>query len=291
MKVKWMAVGLIAILTACGGNTEENQQASAQWTQQEAPPEAPVEQSAPTTEPEKSTEPAAAAEETESSQPESKSEIKSETKPETKTTVNKDGSVTTEITDADGTVTTMTTSQKVTTHSGNTKVESKVNVPSGGTGDVKVDATINTDATVNVDSTINVDPTISVESGKGDNTTEKVRDYADYSPRQLVQVVKQGALNVDSSMRVGEVFDGFFSNPKWRYFKSELNEDVVEFTGDANYGDEFGHTTVQFLLYDDFNFELFGIWVGLEGDSLDDEYSMSDEEISQTIRKIYESAN
>ncbi len=153
------------------------------------------------------------------------------------------------------------------------------------------------DATVNVESTINVDPTITVENeaaaigsgefGIGPAIAEKVRDYEDYDPKKVVQVVTKGTLDRYSDKSVGEAFNEFFNHPKWRYYKSELNEDVVEFTGDAIYDEEKGHMTVQFLLYDDHTFELFGIWVGSREPSSDEEYSLSDDEVVYALEDIY----
>ncbi|NGZ74350.1 hypothetical protein [Saccharibacillus alkalitolerans] len=77
------------------------------------------------------------------------------------------------------------------------------------------------------------------------------------------------------------------SNPKWEYYKSDTKEDVVEFTGDAMYGAEQGHTTVQFVLYKDLTFELYGIWVDREGDALGEKYAMTDDEIEDTLDTIY----
>lgn len=128
---------------------------------------------------------------------------------------------------------------------------------------------------------------VQAEEEQVEESPEKVEDYADYNPRLVVKTVKESALSEYSSTPLGEVFDAFFSNPKWEYFKSDDDSDVVEFTGDAMYGEEEGHTTIQFLLYEDLTFELSGIWVGGESDDLDEEYSMSDSEIEDTLEIIY----
>ncbi|OWR31504.1 hypothetical protein CDO73_07200 [Saccharibacillus sp. O23] len=249
MKYKWMAIGLIAILTACGGNTEAKQDAPADVAETAAQTE--------------------------------------EAAPQPETTVNKDGSITT------------TTSKTVGATTGSTQLQSKTETDSDGSGSLNVDTTINTDAavnmdaTVNVESTINVDPTITVESGSGEYgigpaIAEKVGDYEDYDPKKVVQVVTKGTLDRYPDKTVGEAFNEFFNHPKWRYYKSELNEDVVEFTGDAIYAEEKGRMTVQFLLYDDHTFEIFGIWVGSREPSSDEEYSLSDDEIVYALEDIYE---
>lgn len=120
-----------------------------------------------------------------------------------------------------------------------------------------------------------------------EEAVERVEDYADYDPELIVQTVKESALTDYSATPIGEVFDAFFTNPKWEYFKSETDEDVIEFTGDALYGEEAAHTTIQFLLYEDLTFELSGIWIGREGDTLEEEHSMPDSEIDDTLEIIY----
>ncbi|MEJ8304767.1 hypothetical protein [Saccharibacillus sacchari] len=200
-------------------------------------------------------------------------------RPETKTTVNEDGSVTTETVQADGTVTTTTTSKSVATAtvSGNGQTEASVQIGENGT--VDVDATMNVDTTMNVDATVNAD----IDTA----TTTIIENYEDYDPEAVVSAVTEGALTRYSSEPIGEVFDAFFSNPNWEYFKSETDDDVVEFTGDAMYGEEQVHTTIQFLLYEDLTFELTGIWLVREGETLDEEYSMPDGEIDDTLDIIY----
>ncbi len=154
--------------------------------------------------------------------------------------------------------------------------------------ETKTDASDNKPTETKTASTANVVAADQEQTGEpAEETPEKVEDYADYSPRLVVQTVKESALSEYSSAPLGEVFDAFFSNPKWEYFKSDTDEDVVEFTGDAMYGEEAGHTTIQFLLYEDLTFELSGIWVGREGETLDEEYSMSDSEIDDTLEIIY----
>ena len=48
----------------------------------------------------------------------------------------------------------------------------------------------------------------------------------------------------------GKAFNDFFSNPEWKYFKSDDNRKVVEFTGGMTYRDQHVNATIQFTVDD-----------------------------------------
>lgn len=48
---------------------------------------------------------------------------------------------------------------------------------------------------------------------------------------KYVKLVKTGAPDGYPDITYGKAFDNFFTNPTWKYFESDKNEDVVEFSG------------------------------------------------------------
>ena len=52
---------------------------------------------------------------------------------------------------------------------------------------------------------------------------------------EYIQYVKDSTYGTHKNMTCGEAFDNFFENPKWRFFYSDTNENVVEFTGKCLY--------------------------------------------------------
>lgn len=62
-----------------------------------------------------------------------------------------------------------------------------------------------------------------------------------------IKQVKNGYLNNHHEITVGEAFAGFFGEPKWKYFKSDKNRDVVEFTGKCKYHDVEVKAKMQFV--------------------------------------------
>lgn len=63
-----------------------------------------------------------------------------------------------------------------------------------------------------------------------------------------IQFVKEGTLSGYSYTTCGEAFDDFFEDPKWGYFCSDTNEDVVEFTGKCLYDNVEVEVLMQFTL-------------------------------------------
>lgn len=47
-----------------------------------------------------------------------------------------------------------------------------------------------------------------------------------------VHFVREGSFAINQSVKVGDAFDQFFTNGKWKSFKSTNNERIVEFTGE-----------------------------------------------------------
>lgn len=286
MKMKWMMIGLVAVLTACGGGSGQTEEEGSAGTEQTAVVEA--------------------------SRPDAEAGQSRTTE-----TVNADGSVTTETTRADGSVTTTTTSRIVKTttlpNSGsvemdmntdlNVNMDAEVNVDSevnvatevnvGSDVDMDVDMDVDADVDMDldmdmdVDMDMNADIDMDVESSGTADASVTISDYADFDPQNMVDIVRHGSLTSYSQRTVGDVFGEVFSHPEWTYFESEDGDDVVEFTGEALYGDEEGRTTIQFLLYEDATFGLSGIWVGRGDETIDEEYSMSDAEIDKTLNIIY----
>ncbi len=65
---------------------------------------------------------------------------------------------------------------------------------------------------------------------------------------QFIKVVKDGRFEKYPKQKVGTTFDAFFGNPEWYYFRSDRNEDIVEFTGTCMYGDEEVTILLQFAV-------------------------------------------
>lgn len=60
--------------------------------------------------------------------------------------------------------------------------------------------------------------------------------------------VKGGTLGEYTNITVGEAFETFFADPKWKYFKADTEEDVVEFTGYCTYQDVKVLARLQFIV-------------------------------------------
>lgn len=63
-----------------------------------------------------------------------------------------------------------------------------------------------------------------------------------------IQFVKQGYPKNYPNKTYGEAFDNFFESPRWKYFVSEDDEDIVEFTGKCLYMEEKVDACIQFTL-------------------------------------------
>lgn len=65
---------------------------------------------------------------------------------------------------------------------------------------------------------------------------------------KYVEFVKNGCPRAYPNTSYGEAFGSFFSNPSWKYFKSNNGEDIVEFKGDCFYQEVDVTATIQFVL-------------------------------------------
>ncbi len=67
--------------------------------------------------------------------------------------------------------------------------------------------------------------------------------------------VKNGYPENYPDCKYGDVFDEFFADPTWQYFKSTENRDIVEFTGYCTYMEQEVKARLQFILNNDDTFE------------------------------------
>lgn len=75
---------------------------------------------------------------------------------------------------------------------------------------------------------------------------------------KYVRFVKEACPEAYPNVSYGEAFGGFFGNCKWEYFRSEDNQDVVEFSGNCMYDDKTAVVKAQFLVsYDEGKGELY----------------------------------
>lgn len=68
---------------------------------------------------------------------------------------------------------------------------------------------------------------------------------------QYVKMVKGGHPNDNPNVTYDQAFTEFFGTPRWKYFKSDENLDVVEFTGDCTYQDVEVKARIQFVVDED----------------------------------------
>ncbi len=76
------------------------------------------------------------------------------------------------------------------------------------------------------------------------------------SDSKEVMEIKNGYLPISDQVTVGEALDSFLLNPKWQYFVSTDNYQVVQCTGECLYNDKSVEAKIQLLSYDDGTFEL-----------------------------------
>lgn len=67
--------------------------------------------------------------------------------------------------------------------------------------------------------------------------------------------VKNGYPENYPDCKYGDVFEEFFADPTWKYFKSTENRDIVEFTGYCMYMEQEVKARLQFVLNNDDTFE------------------------------------
>ena len=81
---------------------------------------------------------------------------------------------------------------------------------------------------------------------------------------QYIQMVVNGYRVEDPEHSYGEAFDAFFASPHWKFFVSEEDEKVVEFTGDCTYQDAPVTACIQFVI-DEENSTFEAAWLDLNG--------------------------
>jgi len=76
------------------------------------------------------------------------------------------------------------------------------------------------------------------------------------SEDKYVQTVRQGTMNMEPDVKIGKAFDNFFTEGKWKSFKSTDNRRVVEFRGKCTWKNKPAACTIQFIIMGDKQFEL-----------------------------------
>jgi hypothetical protein len=105
-------------------------------------------------------------------------------------------------------------------------------------------------------------------------------DILNAGGNQYIDIVKEGTFYDYPDEYVGDAFDDFFANPSWEYFVSENDEDIVEFTGEAEYMGESVDICIQFQVDPDTE-EFEVIWSDIN------EYEMSLLEYNDLIDTVY----
>lgn len=68
------------------------------------------------------------------------------------------------------------------------------------------------------------------------------------SDNKYVLMVKNGYRENNPSLTYDKAFSNFFTTPRWKYFKGDDEQDVVEFTGDCTYQDATVKAKIQFVV-------------------------------------------
>lgn len=68
------------------------------------------------------------------------------------------------------------------------------------------------------------------------------------SNNKYVLMVKNGYRENNPTLTYDKAFSAFFGTPRWKYFKSDKGQDVVEFTGDCTYQDVAVKARMQFVV-------------------------------------------
>lgn len=77
------------------------------------------------------------------------------------------------------------------------------------------------------------------------------------SSEKYINFVKEGTSDTYPDITYEDAFEAYFSHPKWNYFNSDEDEDVVEFTGKCKYEEKTVTASVQFTLdYEEGTFEI-----------------------------------
>ncbi|PEV02023.1 hypothetical protein CN417_28960 [Bacillus thuringiensis] len=88
---------------------------------------------------------------------------------------------------------------------------------------------------------------------KTDKQVKEEIAIATTKDHEYVQKIKSSKLPNYDSMAIEEAFHKFFKNPKWKYFASKDNEEIVEFTGNRSYREQEVKAKVQFVINKDDN--------------------------------------
>ncbi|MEF7646664.1 MULTISPECIES: hypothetical protein [Bacillus cereus group] len=88
---------------------------------------------------------------------------------------------------------------------------------------------------------------------KADKQVKEEVVIATTKDHEYVQKIKSSKLPNYESMAIEEAFHKFFKNPKWKYFTSKDNEEIVEFTGNCSYREQEVKAKVQFVINKDDN--------------------------------------
>lgn len=83
--------------------------------------------------------------------------------------------------------------------------------------------------------------------GAGKEIEDTIANAAD-ADNKYVKMVKGGYRVDDPSVTYEDAFSAFFGTPRWKYFESTENQDVVEFTGDCTYQDVPVKARIQFVV-------------------------------------------
>ena len=73
--------------------------------------------------------------------------------------------------------------------------------------------------------------------------------------KEYIDIVKKGSFDNYPNVEIGEAFENYFDNPKWRYFVSDKDIDVVEFTGKCMYDNAEVTALIQFAIDNNSRFE------------------------------------
>ena len=66
-----------------------------------------------------------------------------------------------------------------------------------------------------------------------------------------VQTVRNGTMQMEPNIKIGDAFDEFFADGKWKSFKSTDKSQVVEFNGDCTWNDKPAKCRIQFIMNKD----------------------------------------
>lgn len=86
--------------------------------------------------------------------------------------------------------------------------------------------------------------------GAGKEVGDALRNVTD-ADNKYVEMVRGGYRADAPGLTYDEAFSNFFSTPRWSYFKSDDQKDVVEFTGDCMYRDAQVKARIQFVVDED----------------------------------------